>query len=109
MHIQMDVNRADASEAIRSYVERRLRFALGRFGERVGYITVRIRPDGRFGNHCRILAEMVPYGQVVVEQADSDLFAAFDRAVGRIGRQFGRELERIRNSRVGRDSVRLAA
>jgi ribosomal subunit interface protein len=109
MHIQMHVNDADISEALRSYVERRLRFALGRFGERVGQITVRIGPDGRVRNHCRLSAEMVPFGQVRVDQTDSDLFTAIDRAVGKIGRRFGRELERIRNSRVRRESIRLAA
>ena len=109
MHIQTNVNDSDASDAVRSYVERRLRFALGRFGERVGHITVRIRPDGPFGNHCRIRAEIVPFGQVFVEQSDPDLFTAVDRASGKMGRQFGRELERIRNARVSRESVRLAA
>ncbi len=109
MHIQINVNDADTSDAIRNYVERRLRFALSRFGQRVGHITVRIRPDGPFGKNCRVRAEVVPFGEVVVEQSGSDLFSAVDRAAGKIGRQFGRELDRIRNSRVGRDSVRLAA
>ncbi|HJT68577.1 MAG TPA: HPF/RaiA family ribosome-associated protein [Terriglobales bacterium] len=109
MRIRVNVNDADASDAIKNYVERRLRFTLGRFGRRVGHITVRIRPDGPSGNQCRIRAEVVPFGQVIAEQTDSDLFAAVDRAAGKIGRQFGRELERIRSSRVGRDSVRLVA
>jgi ribosome-associated translation inhibitor RaiA len=52
---------------------------------------------------------MVPLGQIIVEETDSDLFTAVDRAAGNIRRQFGRELEQIRNSRVGRESVRLAA
>jgi len=109
MQIRTNVNDADASDAIRSYIERRLRFALGRFGQRVGHITVRISPDGPSANHCRIRAEMVPLGQIIVEETDSDLFTAVDRAAGNIRRQFGRELEQIRNSRVGRESVRLAA
>ena|SRR5690348_15019474 len=109
MQLRINVNDADASDAIRSYVERRLRFALSRFGQRVGQITVRIRPEGPSGNSCRIRAEVVPFGQVVVEQNDSDLFMAIDRAAGKMGRQFSRELDRIRNSRLGRESVRLAA
>jgi len=109
MQIRFNVDDADASDAVRSYVERRLRFALGRFGQRVGHITVRIKPDGPAGNQCRIRAEVVPFGQVIAEQTDSDLFAAVDQAAGKIARQFSRELERIRNSRVGRESVRLAA
>src|ERR1051326_4977317 len=107
MQIRTNANDAENAEAIRSYIERRLRLALGRFGQRVGHITVRISPDGPSANHCRIRAEMVPLGQIIVEETDSDLFTAVDRAAGNIRRQFGRELERIRNSRVGRESVRL--
>jgi ribosomal subunit interface protein len=109
MHIQMHFNDADVTEALRNYVERRLRFALGRFGERVGQITVRLGPDGRVGNHCRLTAEMLPFGQVRIDETDSDLFTAIDRAAGKIGRRFGRELERLRNSRARRESIRLAA
>lgn len=109
MQIRLNVHDADASGAIRSYVERRLHFALGRFGQRVGRITVGIRTDGPDGNQCRIRVEVVPFGQVIAEQTDSDLFAAVDQASGRIGRLFAQELERMRNSRVGRESVRVAA
>jgi len=109
MRIQTNFSDADASDAIRNYVERRLRFALGRSGQRVGQITVRIRPDGPSGSHCRIRAEMMPFGLVVVEHSDPDLFTAIDRVTGKLGRQFGRELDRIRHSRMSRDSVRLVA
>jgi ribosome hibernation promoting factor len=109
MHVRLNADDADASNAIRGYVERRLRLVLSRFGARVGHITVRIRADGPSANHCKIVAELVPFGQVVVDQADHDLFIAIDRATGKMGRQFDRQLERIRNSRVGRESVRMAA
>ena len=109
MHIRMHFNDGIAADALRTYVDRRLRFALARFGRRVGEITVRIRPDGPSGNHCRISAEVLPFGEVAIEQADSDLFTAIDRATSKLGRQFSRELERMRDARVGRESVRLAA
>lgn len=109
MHVAMHINDADIAQAFRSYVERRLRFALGRFGGRVGQVTVRLGTDGRADKRCRISAEVLPFGRVAVEESDPDLFAAVDRATGRIGRLFGRELERVRDARVGRESVRLAA
>ncbi len=109
MHIVMHMNDVDLSEAFNSYVERRLRFGLGRFGARVGQVTVRVAADGRGQRHCRISTEVVPFGRVAVEERDPDLFAAIDRATGRIGRLFGRELERVRDARMGRESVRLAA
>ena len=109
MRIAMHMNDAGLEEAFQTYVERRLRFALGRFGSRVGQVTVRVAADGPAHSSCRIAAEIVPFGRVTVEERDPDLFAAIDRATGRIGRLFGRELERVRDSRVGRESVRIAA
>ena len=109
MHIAMHINDVGLAEAFNSYVERRLRFGLGRFGSRVGQVTVRIGEDGPGECECRISTELLPFGRVAVEEKDPDLFAAIDRATGRIGRLFGRELERVRDSRIGRDSVRLAA
>ena len=109
MHVAMHINDVDLAEAFQSYVERRLRFALGRFGSRVGHVTVRIGGDGPAENRCRISTEVLPFGHVAVEESDPDLFVAIDRATGRIGRLFGRELERARDSRLGRESVRLAA
>ena len=109
MHFVMHMNDVDLAEAFTSYVERRLRFGLGRFGARVGQVTVRIGADGPGARQCRISAEVLPFGRVAVEETAPDLFAAMDRATGRIGRLFGRELERTRDARVGRESVRLAA
>ncbi len=108
MHVAMHINDADLGEAFKSYVERRLRFALGRFGGRVGQVTVRIGADGPTENRCRISTELLPFGRAAVEESDPDLFGAIDRATGRIGRLFGRELERAPDARVGRESVRLA-
>ncbi len=109
MRVAMRINNTDLSETFRSYVERRLRFALGRFGSRVGEVTVRISGDGPAEMRCRIDSEIRPFGRVAVEESDADLFAAIDRATGRIGRLFGRELHRVRDARLGRESVRLGA
>lgn len=109
MRVSIHNYRTDLAEAFRLYVDRRLRFALGRFGGRVGQVTVRICSEGPKENNCRISTEMLPFGRVTVEEKDSDLFTAVDRATGRIGWQFGRELERARDAKVGHESVRLVA
>ena len=109
MQISMHTSNADLGDAVRSYVERRLRFALARFGNRVGEITVKLGAAGRSESRCRISAEVLPFGRVEVEERGSDLFAAIDRATGRMGRLFGRELDRVRQARFGRESVRMAA
>lgn len=109
MHTIVRIDHNELVEVINSYIERRLRFALGRFGDRVGLITVNVTGSGREENKCRITAELLPFGRVAVEESDLDLFLAVDRATGRIGRLFGRELERVREARTGRDSMRMVA
>ncbi len=80
MHIAIHVSDADLTGAVNSYVERRLRFALSRFGARVGHVSVRMSADGPASSRCRIEAELLPFGHVAVEEIDSDLFAAIDQA-----------------------------
>jgi hypothetical protein len=65
--------------------------------------------DGRNNIFCHINAEVLPGRRVTVEESDPDLFSAIDRATGRIGCLFGRELERARDARVSRESVRTFA
>lgn len=109
--MQMDFRLQNVAlvEAVQRYVERRLLFALGRFGDRVGQVAVRISPMAGSEHQCRISTELRPFGRVAVRETDSDLFAAIDRATGRIGRLFGRELQRVREARMGHESVRIAA
>lgn len=86
MQIAIHLSDADLAGAVHSYVERRLRFALSRFGGRVGHVTVRVSADGPVSTRCQIEAELLPFGHVAVEETDSGLFAAIDRVTGRIGR-----------------------
>ena len=109
MKITVHNYNADLAEALRSYAERRLKFALDRFGGRVDEVTVRVSGDGPEENNCRISTEVSPLGRIAVEENDADLFAAIDRAAGRMGRLFGSELKRARDAKVGRESVRLVA
>ena len=111
MHVEVKLSKLDVSEALRRYVARRLHFSLGRFAGRVGRLDVRIvGSEHTHGsrNQCRIDAEIVPFGRVSVEESNSDMHAAIDRATTRIGRLFAQELARIRDLRVGRESIRAA-
>jgi len=109
MRMAIHIDDANLAEAFRAYTERQLRFALGCFDGRVGQVTVRITGNEQAETRCRVSTEVLPFGRVAVEETDSDLFAAIDRATGRIGRLFGRELERGRSARAGRESIRMAA
>lgn len=108
MHIEFRIQNTDPAEVLKGYIERRLRLALGRFGDRVGQVTIRTSGNASGENECRISTELRPFGRVAVQETDPDLFAAIDRATGRVGRLFGRELQRVRDARMSHDSVRIA-
>jgi ribosomal subunit interface protein len=83
---------------LRAHVGRRLGLALGRFGERIDKVTVQlmmIAPPGRgvAVKRCRIDVGLRPR-PVVVEDADTNLLVALDRATDRIARSVARALER---------------
>ena len=109
MQVELRTVNTDTAEVLRGYVERRLRFALGRFGELVEPVSVTVSRNARGEAICRISTHIVPFGRVGVRETDRDLFVAIDRAAGRVGRLFGRELQRAREVRIGRESIRLAA
>lgn len=111
MHVEIKLKKIDVSEALRRYVARRLHFSLGRFAERVGRLDVRIAGSERLHgarHQCQIDAEIVPFGRVSVEESSPEMHTAIDRATARIGRLFAQELERIRDMRLGRESIRAA-
>ena len=110
MNMEMRIQGTDVNMVLQSYVDRRLRFALSRFGDRVGHVSTKLaRQNGVVpAMMCRIEAEMVPFGSVRVEECDQDVFRAIDRATGRIGRLFAQRLERAHDSRMKRHSIRVA-
>jgi len=94
----------ELDDGLRSYVERRLMFALGRFGRRVASARVRLEgldgPPPRRGKRCSLAARLRGAGHVQVEDTDADLYRAIDRAAGRLDRAVSREIERGRETRA---------
>lgn len=109
MQIAVHHYRTDLTEALRVYVERRLRFSLDRFRGLVGHVIVRISPDGPKEIRCLVSIEIDTLGRIAIEESDADLFAVIDRVTGKLGRLLGRELERKRDAKMSRESVRLVA
>ena len=90
----------DVSPELGGLVERRLSFALSRFGGRVRAVSVGLTdlngPRGGIDKRCSMQARLAPRGSVRVEDTDSDLPAAIDRAATRLARAVTRALERRR-------------
>ena len=86
------------TEGIRAHVDRRMRFALGRLSGRVAHVRVTLGdengPKGGRDKTCRVKVGLSGLQDVIVEQADLDLYAAIDRAADRVGRTVARRLDR---------------
>jgi putative sigma-54 modulation protein len=84
------------TEVLRAHVEGRLGLALGRFGDRIGRVTVRFSgQNGRTGEQatrCQIDVSLGPRN-VRAGDTDADLFAAVDHASDRVSRSVARALD----------------
>ncbi len=82
------------------HIERRLRFALARFGERIERVVVFLTdlngPKGGVDKACRILVKVRGCSVAMALAVDSQWKAAVDRATTRIGQKVSRDLDRIR-------------
>jgi putative sigma-54 modulation protein len=111
MRFEVRIQKVDLPRAVSGYIERRLHFSLSRFESRVRRVTVRIfdinGPRGGVDKCCRITAHLHPTETVVVEELDTDLFAAIDRATERVARTFTRWVTRMRDRKTKRESVRI--
>ena len=79
MPIQIVARNLELTSAQREIVERRLAFALGRFGDRVARMTVSVEdlngPRGGLDQRCRIEVSLVPSGTVMTEATDAEIGA----------------------------------
>ncbi len=84
----------------RELMTRRLEHALDRLSDRLGQVVVRLTdlngPRGGEDLRCRIVAELVPTGQVVVEDVAPHPVQAITRAASRLARSIKRRTERQR-------------
>ncbi|KPK38621.1 MAG: hypothetical protein AMJ69_08015 [Gammaproteobacteria bacterium SG8_47] len=82
--------------ALRAYVQNRLGFTLTRGADRVRRIDVRLSdvngPRGGDDKRCLIVVKLQGLANVVIEDTQSDLYTAIDRAAARAGRTLKRRL-----------------
>ncbi len=113
MHLDIQSQGFDLTDAIRDYAERRLAFGLGRSAQHVSNVAVLLAdingPRGGNDKRCRIRVRLAPSLEVVVEDTQSDLYRAIDRAAERMGRTVARSLGRQRRARFLARALRDAA
>lgn len=103
MRIDIQASGLDLTELLRQHTERRLQFALSWADDDVRAIAVRLSdingPRGGNDKRCRIKITLSGTNEVVIEDAESDLYVAIDRAADRTERAVARRLERLREHR----------
>jgi putative sigma-54 modulation protein len=98
MQIDIQTRNFDLTNALRSYAERRLRFALTRADNCIQRIIVRLSdvngPKGGNDKQCHVQVMLSGLPDVVVQDIEADLYFAIDRAANRAGRTVMRKLGR---------------
>jgi len=98
---EMHTSGFESEAGLRDHVERRLTFALSRFGSQVTrtsvYLTDTNGPKGGVDKSCQIVVRLRGMGDVVADVVDTDWLVTVDRAAARIGHNVSRELERKRD------------
>lgn len=112
MQIDVRGQNFDLTPALESYVERRFVAALGRFGQRVPRLTVRLSDEnalkGGVDKHCRVELTIPRLPGLVVDERQADLYAAIDAAADRSARAVSRAIGRRRAKRVQAAEMRAA-
>ncbi len=100
MRIDVRLKDPSLSQDVKDHAIRRLQFALGRFGERIREVRVRLSDvngtRGGVDKECRIDVRGERSLSVLVDDVDSDIRVAINRAADRAGRSIARALERLR-------------
>jgi ribosome-associated translation inhibitor RaiA len=101
--MRLDVRGQTLTPALLDHVERRLGFALSRFGHRIRRVAVRLGglsgPRGGADQRCRVVVTLRPSGTVVVEDTAPDVSTAIDRGADRAQRAVARATARAREMR----------
>jgi ribosome-associated translation inhibitor RaiA len=88
MNVDVRMHQVDLANALRSYLEKRLRLKLGRHADRVRTLKLRLNDEGGATDGtatvCFLAAQLVPSGEVIVMETSPDLYSAVSRAVERL-------------------------
>lgn len=108
MKLEIRRQGVEVSDEAQAHIERRLRFALGRFSPRIQRVAVFLAdqngPKGGVDIRCRLVARLLRLGVVTVEDRDTELTVLIDRAADRLARTVQRKLERRRTTGGSRNA-----
>ena len=106
MKLELKAKGIRVTKKLKTHVERQLRFAMGRFGDRVRRVRVHLTdingPKGGDDIQCRIQTHLAPRGELVIRETRGDAFSAIVRASARASHSVSRHLARRHMRRRGR-------
>ena len=86
------------TDQLRQLAERRLLFALSRFGSRVAQVELVVAdengPRGGVDKTCRVSVKLHRAADVVISDKDADLAKCISRVAKRVGRAVSRAIEK---------------
>ena len=98
MHIEIQARDFALTDALASYIERRMHFVLSSRFDQIQRIHVRLMdingPRGGADKRCQVLLSLPGLQDIVIEDTETDLYVAIDRATTRAGRTLNRRLAR---------------
>ena len=98
--MQIDIQARDfpLTDILRSHAERRLRFALACFDDRIQRVAMQLSvingPRGGKDKRCYLQVMLAGLSEVVIADIEADLYVAIDRAIDRASRTVARKIER---------------
>lgn len=102
MKIEIVTKHLSNDAAIRTFIERKIHFALDRINARVRQVTVRLEDESSssdaFGGSCRIDAALSPMGQVHVSARGGTPFDSVLQAARKMEHAIKHDIDRHRRS-----------
>ena len=100
MQIQIHTHQFDLTDSIKHYIEQRVAFALGWSPEGLLKIYCRLAdingPRGGIDKYCQVILRFKGKKDLVIEDVQTDLYLAIDRALDRASRSLARQIARQR-------------
>ncbi|MDP3087527.1 MAG: HPF/RaiA family ribosome-associated protein [Methylotenera sp.] len=99
MHFDIQTNGFLLTDGMRDYIKRRMQFTLHRNDKHIARVQVRLAdingPRGGLDKRCQIDVSLAGHNDIVIEDTETNLYVAIDRACDRCARTLTRKLVRL--------------
>lgn len=106
MNLEIHMRNLELNDEMRSFVDRRIEYALGRFSPAVKSVNIRVGDDngprGGIDKHCRIVVHLERRDDVVVDQRGETYYGTVATAIDRVENAVSRAIRRRRDALVSR-------